>query len=69
MSKFAKTIILDAKEIKRRDKVFKDASASCAIEGLKLSKKDRVVVKELYRSCKTTDEMVMHFKNHMNIKS
>jgi len=60
---------LSAKEIKRRDRVFKDAIASCAIEGMHLSKTTKEKVKVLYRTYATSDEMVAQFKHNMGIKS
>lgn len=54
--------IITPEEKKRRDRVFRDASASCAIEGLKLSSEDRKLIKSLYITCETSDEMVMRYK-------
>jgi len=59
---------ITAQEKKRRDRVFKKSSASCAIEGLNLSKEDREEIKNLYRTCATSDEMVMQYKNKRGIK-
>jgi hypothetical protein len=59
---------ITAKEKKRRDRVFREASASCAIEGLRLSKEDREEIKVLYRTCATSDEMVTRYKNKRGMK-
>jgi len=60
--------ILDDGERKRRDRVFDDAVASCAIEGLHLSEEDQEEFREVYRSLATSDEMIVHLKNSMGIK-
>lgn len=52
-------------EICRRKKALKNATASCAIEGLTLSKEDQAVVEKIALTCKTTDEMVERFKKHL----
>lgn len=59
---------LSPEEIRRRKKILRRASASCAIEGLTLSKENLKVVEELVLTCETPDEMVERFKKHMGIE-
>jgi hypothetical protein len=52
-------------EICRRKKALKNATASCAIEGLTLSEEDQAVVEKLALTCETTDEMVERFIKYL----
>lgn len=56
------------KERKRRDRVFRDAIASCTIEGLHLSTDDKAEVRRVYRSCASSDDMIKHLKESMGVK-
>lgn len=60
--------IITPEEKKRRDRVLRETSASCAIEGLRLSKEDREEIKELYMTCATSDEMIMRYKKKRGLK-
>lgn len=46
------------KERKRRERVLKDAIASCAIEGLHLTPEDLQEVRQISMTYETSDEMV-----------
>lgn len=48
-------------ERKRRERVLKDAIASCAIEGLQLTPEDLQEVRQIAMNYETSDEMVAEF--------
>lgn len=55
---------LDRSELKRRARVFRNASASCAIEGLYLSKKVKKEIWFLFLTGLSSDECVEIFKKN-----
>jgi hypothetical protein len=54
-------------ELKRRERVLKDAVASCAIEGLHLAPEDLEEVHRIAMSYETSNEMVAELKKRMGI--
>lgn len=59
--------ILTPQELKRRERVLKDAVASCAIEGMRLAPEDLEEVRRIAMSFETSDEMVAELKKRMGI--
>lgn len=53
------------KERKRRERVFEDAVASCAIEGLQLTPEDLQEVRQVAMTYETSDEMVSELRRRM----
>lgn len=59
---------ISAQERIRRDRVFKDAVASCAIEGIHFTAEEKKEIQKVYRRYASSDEMVAHFKRSMGIE-
>lgn len=53
------------KERKRRERVIKDAVASCAIEGHQLTPEDIQEVRQIAATYETSDEMVAELRRRM----
>ncbi|WP_316901207.1 helix-turn-helix transcriptional regulator [Pseudodesulfovibrio indicus] len=59
---------IDRQELKRLARIFRDASANLAIEGMRMSKKEQARAWAMYRVGLSSDDAVLIIKHDMGLK-